>query len=71
MTLAQLERRLARSYGEEVGGYLRALRGLRYSPGGAGGPTARQRRLLRRALSTGRGPLARLRGFAAFPPGGG
>lgn len=71
MTLAELEQRLARSHGEEVGGYLRALREVRYAPGGGRLPTARQRRLLRRALSTGRGPVARLLGLVALPPGGG
>jgi hypothetical protein len=69
-TLAELERRLARSHGEEVAGYLLALRELRYSPNAPRHPTGRERRLLRRALSTGRGPVARLRGLVALPPGG-
>jgi len=69
-TLAELERRLARSHGSQAGEYLRSLRELRYGrPGTARTPSARERRLLRRALSTG-GALARLRGLLALPPAG-
>ncbi len=46
--------------------YLRAMRAQRYSRGA--GPTAAQRRDLRRALSRGRGPLARARTFYALRP---
>jgi hypothetical protein len=47
-------------------GYLRALRAERYA--GGAGPTAAERRSLRRALTRGRGPLARARTFLALRP---
>jgi hypothetical protein len=64
-TLTALERRLAFDSG--AAGYLRALRERRYGFGG-GGPTAQDRRGLRRALSEGLGPAGRLRGLWALPP---
>jgi transglutaminase-like putative cysteine protease len=68
-TLAQLERRLRVTNGEPAARYVRALRTLRYAPPGAARPPGqRQRRELRRALTHGGGPLARLRGLVALPP---
>jgi hypothetical protein len=71
-TLAQLERRLLLTHGKDAGRYVRLLRELRY--GGArvapGLPGARERRLLRRSLAAGRGPLTRLRLLLAMPAGG-
>jgi hypothetical protein len=47
--------------------YVAALRAQRYGPVG-GGPTAAQRRRLRRALGHGHGPVTRVRTWAALPP---
>jgi transglutaminase-like putative cysteine protease len=65
VTLARLEGLLA---GSDAGaGYVRALRELRY--GGRGtGPTAAQRRALRRQLAAGLGAAGRLRALWALPP---
>jgi len=64
-TLTVLERSLGGS--EAALGYLRALRAQRY--GGAGtGPTAPQRRALRRELAAGLGFGGRLRAWWALPP---
>jgi hypothetical protein len=69
-TLAELERRLQRSHGPGASRYVRLLRERRYAPHGDPRlPTARDRRLLRRALCARRGPLARLRALLALPPG--
>ena len=68
-TLSELERSLAKDYGHRAVPYLRALRALRYSPSTtATGPSAADRRGLRLALTSGRGPLVRLRGLLALPP---
>jgi len=69
ITLSELERRLARSHGAVVAGYARMLRERRFAarPDPAR-PTARDRRMLRRALCAGRGPLARIRAVLAIPP---
>jgi transglutaminase-like putative cysteine protease len=68
-TLAELERRLASSHGEQAAGYVRSLRALRYgSPGPAVAPSAAERRRLRRALTAGRGIRARIRGLILLPP---
>ena len=69
-TLLQLERRLARMAGPGAAGYVARLREGRYSPRGARPPGRAARRALRRELTAARGPLARLRGFAALPPRG-
>ncbi len=69
-TLAELERRLERSHGPAAGRYAGLLRARRYSPSADPRlPSARDRRLLRRALCAHRGPLARLRALRALPPG--
>jgi transglutaminase-like putative cysteine protease len=60
-TLTALEARLP-----AAADYLRALRAERYA--GGAGPTPAQRRNLRRALTRGRGPLARARTFLALRP---
>jgi hypothetical protein len=68
-TLAELERRLRVTAGEDAAHYVELLRDQRYArPGAAVTPTARDRRELRRALTAGGGPLARLRGLLALPP---
>ncbi len=69
-TLAELERRLQRSHGPGASRYVRLLRERRYAPQGDSRlPSARDRRLLRRALCARRGPLTRLRALLALPPG--
>jgi hypothetical protein len=65
MTLSALERTLGGS--DAALGYLRALRAQRYG-GVASGPTAAQRRALRRALGAGLGFGGRLRAWWALPP---
>lgn len=68
-TLSALERRLADSQGERAAAYVRSLREIRYRvPGAAVAPSAAERRGLRRSLTAGRGPRARLRGLLALPP---
>jgi transglutaminase-like putative cysteine protease len=68
-TLADLERRLRVTAGPAAAGYVGLLRRQRYAPPGTAPlPTARDRRALRRALTHGGGPLARLHGLLAFPP---
>jgi protein-glutamine gamma-glutamyltransferase len=68
-TLSELERRLQVTNGPPAARYVRLLRTLRYAPPGhAHPPGHRERRELRRALTAGGGPIARLRGLAALPP---
>jgi transglutaminase-like putative cysteine protease len=67
-TLAALEGRLQRTAGPDAAHYARLLRVYRYGANGTRLPTSRERRALRRSLSRGRGPLARLRLLAALPP---
>jgi hypothetical protein len=68
-TLAELERKLRVTAGPGAAGYVGLLRQQRYAPPGtASPPTARDRRALRRALTDGGGPVARLRGLLALPP---
>jgi protein-glutamine gamma-glutamyltransferase len=68
-TLSELERRLKLTAGPDAARYVRLLRGHRYAPPGTSAPlTAQDRRALRRALTEGGGPLARLRGLIALPP---
>ncbi len=70
-TLRELERRLQVTNGPPAARYVRLLRTLRYAPPGrARPPGQRERRELRRALTAGGGPLARLRGLMALPPHG-
>ena len=64
-TLSWLERRVSGS--PEAVAYLRALRMARFG-GGAGPPTASQRRALRRQLGLGRGPVGVIRAAWALPP---
>ena len=68
-TLAELERRLRVTAGPAAAHYVELLRDERYArPGTSAPPTAADRRALRRALTEGGGPLARLRGLVALPP---
>jgi hypothetical protein len=68
-TLAQLERRLAGTRGQEAARYVSLLAARRYAgASAAAGPTRRDRRALRRALAEGRGPVARLVSLVALPP---
>jgi transglutaminase-like putative cysteine protease len=64
-TLSALERTLGGS--EAALGYLRAVRAHRYG-GAASGPTAADRRALRRELGSGLGAGGRLRAWWALPP---
>jgi len=68
-TLSELERRLKVTAGPGAARYVWLLRQQRYArPGTGAPPTGRDRRALRRALTEGGGPLARLRGLIALPP---
>jgi transglutaminase-like putative cysteine protease len=68
-TLSELERRLRVTGAEPAARYVSMLRAARYAPpGSAAPPGQRERRELRRALTAGGGPLARLRGLVALPP---
>jgi transglutaminase-like putative cysteine protease len=68
-TLTELERRLRVTAGPAAARYASLLREQRYArPGAAAGPTPRDRRELRRALTRGGGLRARLRGLLALPP---
>ena len=67
VTLADLERRLGAS--DDARGYLRALAAQRFATSGAG-PTARQRRALRRELARGLGRSGQIRAWLAIPPRG-
>jgi protein-glutamine gamma-glutamyltransferase len=64
-TLRGLERRFGSD--PDAVGYLRALADRRFGLAG-GGPSAAQRRGLRRALARGLGPGGRLRALWALPP---
>jgi transglutaminase-like putative cysteine protease len=64
-TLRGLEGRFGRD--PDAVGYLRALADRRFGLAGAG-PSAAQRRALRRALARGLGPAGRLRALWALPP---
>jgi hypothetical protein len=69
MTLAELERSLRGSHGEGACRYVWLLRRRRYAPApDPCSPSARDRRALRRALSSGRGPLLRVRLLLALAP---
>jgi transglutaminase-like putative cysteine protease len=67
-TLLALERRLDRLGGPTAAAYAARLREARYSAAADGPPQRAERRALRRALTRGRGPLARARGLIALPP---
>jgi protein-glutamine gamma-glutamyltransferase len=68
MTLARLEKVLGGS--DSAAAYVRAVRDQRFAPD-APGPTATQRRALRRQLAAGLGTLGMVRAWWALPPGGG
>ncbi len=67
-TLLQLEQRLRRAAGPASAGYVNQLRGMRFGPSRQAPPPAADRRAVRRELTSGGGPMARLRGFVALPP---
>ena len=67
-TLAQIERRLRGVTDERAARYVRLLRDGRFSSHPGAGPSARDRRALRSALTARRGLLTRLRGYLALPP---
>jgi hypothetical protein len=68
-TLSELEHRLRVTNGAPAARYVRRLRTLRYAPPGKAQPPGhRERRELRRALTAGGGPIARLRGLVVLPP---
>jgi transglutaminase-like putative cysteine protease len=68
-TLTELERRLGVTAGPGAARYVALLREQRYAPPGAArAPTAHDRGELRKALTAGNGPVARLRGLIALPP---
>jgi transglutaminase-like putative cysteine protease len=69
-TLLALERRLGRAAGPASARYAASLRAHRYDPSSPDGPTLRERRDVRRELTARTGPLGRLRGLLAIPPGG-
>jgi hypothetical protein len=68
MTLSRLEAQLHDEHRDAAGGYVAALRELRYAEGAAR-PTARGRAALRRALAAHRGPRGRMRLLSRMPPG--
>jgi len=71
MTLAELEPRLVIHYGPDAGAYAALLRRQRYSTAETGrGPSAGDRRRLRRRLAAHRGLWLRLRLLVALPPAG-
>jgi transglutaminase-like putative cysteine protease len=68
MTLRELELRLTDAGESEAARYARILRQRRFGAGGGSAPDGAARRGLRRALTRGRGPRARLAALAALPP---
>ena len=68
-TLLALEQRFAAAGRSAVVNYTEGLRLHRFAAAPTPPPGASSRRALREALSRG-GPLRRLRGFIAIPPGG-
>jgi protein-glutamine gamma-glutamyltransferase len=69
-TLLGLERRLGRVAGPASAHYAAGLRAHRYDPRAPRAPGLRDRRELRRELSSRAGLVGRLRGMLAIPPGG-
>ena len=67
-TLLGLERRLGELAGPAAARHVRMLRERRFAPPGARSERGLDRRALRRALTRGRGPRARLRALIALPP---
>lgn len=67
-TLADLERRLTDAGHLTAARYVEQLRLRRYARRRGPSPDAHGRRALRLALTAGRGPLWRLRGYGALPP---
>ena len=70
ITLLGIEREFALALGPGASSYVTALRRNRFGRGNPRRPGARERRRLRRALASGRGPAGRLRALRAIPPGG-
>jgi transglutaminase-like putative cysteine protease len=69
-TLLALERRLERVAGPASARYAAGLRAHRYDPRAPRAPGQRDRRALRRELSSRAGLAGRLRALLAIPPGG-
>jgi protein-glutamine gamma-glutamyltransferase len=69
-TLLSVERALRRARRRSAARYVEHVRALRYGGEAGRPPSLAERRAVRRELSSGRGPLARLRALAAIPPGG-
>ncbi len=69
-TLLELETRLARAAGPAAAAYVARLRAGRYSPAAPRLSTHRERRAVRRELTSPGGLRARVRGFLVLPPGG-
>jgi transglutaminase-like putative cysteine protease len=67
-TLLELERRIESAAGPAAARHVRSLRERRFAPPGAARAGGLDRRALRRGLTRGRGPLARLRALMALPP---
>ncbi len=67
-TLLELERRLGRAAGPASVRYVRQLRARRFGTGQEASAAGADRRVMRKELTAGGGPLARLRGFVALPP---
>jgi hypothetical protein len=68
LTLAQLERRLARDGHGEAAAYVGAVRARRFGASESSPPGGAGRAQLRRVLAPSRGPGGRLRALAALPP---
>jgi protein-glutamine gamma-glutamyltransferase len=69
-TLLGIERAFAGTAGPEAARYPAALRANRYGRRNPRRPDPRDRRMLRRALGRGRGPVGWFRALLAIPPGG-
>jgi transglutaminase-like putative cysteine protease len=67
-TLLELERRVEAAAGPAAARHVRSLRDRRFAPPGAAYGGGLDRRALRRGLTRGRGPVARLRALMALPP---
>ena len=69
VTLAQVERLVALHGGPAAARYVTLLRECRYGPASEMPATLRQRSRLRRGITSHLGPLARIKGLWALPPG--
>ena len=67
-TLRQLELRLEHAAGPDAARYARMLRDRRFGAHSGPAPDGAARRALRRGLTRGRGPWARVAAWAAMPP---